>query len=403
MRQIKELGQYLRYGGALPPYAIHLPWWQAPVFGYLMSFSLVALVGALVKLLLLREVYFIWIPFCLVSVIVGFIWGVSPALLATLLGFVAFNLFIVPQDDVLSANIWNDLKILGPFVFAQCIIALLTAQNAVKHRRELLAQQKIQAYSQELERANHLKDDFVTRAAHELRTPLTGILGEAQLALRRLDRGKSTLPSCRESLTRLEERARNLHSLVEDLLALSSLRSDATFLQLDSCDFGQICREVIADQQARSRRQITLHLPTRQLILGADCGRISQVVTNLVSNAIVYSPELSRITVRVSARSTHLLLRVHNEGPELSREQQERLFEPFYRTPFAENAHREGWGLSLAISKEIIERHGGHIRVESTHEKGTTFFVELPWEASIKGEAGPALVDSTEERNHRHH
>jgi signal transduction histidine kinase len=381
MRQVKELGQYLRYGGAIPPYAVHLSWWHAPVFGYLMSFLLVAVVGVLVKFFLLREAHFIWIPFCLVSVVVGFIWGVSPALLATLLGFVAFNLFIIPQDDIFSVNIWNDLKIAGPFVFAQCTIALLAAQNAVKHRRELIAQQKIQIYAQELEAANQLKDYFVTRAAHELRTPLTSILGETQLALRRLDRGRSTLPVCRESFIRVQERARGLHALLEDLLALSSLRSDEAFLQLNSCDFKKICREVAEEQRTSSQRQITLQLPEQPLILQADCGRLSQVVSNLVSNAIAYSPEWSQIAVKVSALNSHVLLQIHNEGPALSREQQKRLFEPFYRTPFAENVHREGWGLGLPISKEIVERHGGRIRVESSTERGTTFFVELPREA----------------------
>jgi signal transduction histidine kinase len=102
------------------------------------------------------------------------------------------------------------------------------------------------------------------------------------------------------------------------------------------------------------------------------------VVVNLVTNAIHYSRENSAIHVCVRSRDTHVLLQVHNEGPALSREQQARLFEPFYRTPYAESLDAKGWGLGLTISKEIVERHNGHIWVQSSEKKGTTFFVRIP-------------------------
>src|SRR5260370_33970298 len=103
------------------------------------------------------------------------------------------------QFNLLILNAWNDFTILGSFVVAQVILDLLAAENAVKYRRILVAKQEIDSYAQELaainrqlERANHLKDLFVTRAAHELRTPLTTILGEAQLARRLLKKAERT-------------------------------------------------------------------------------------------------------------------------------------------------------------------------------------------------------------------
>jgi signal transduction histidine kinase len=396
MKQIRELGRFLRPLESTYHYAaVHLPWWHLAPVGYLMSFLLIALVVILIRFLSLKEVHFLWIPFCLVSVLVGSIWGVSPALIATLLGFLAFNFLIIPQSDLFTLDVWNDLRILGPFVLAQFGIALIAAQNAVKHRRVLVAQRELNTYAQklttlnqklsqtnqELERVSHLKDDFMTRAAHELRTPLTTILGEAQLALRRLHRQENNgveLTAYARHFETIEARARGLRALIEDLLILSSLRSGEAPLRPGPCDIGKLCREVVEEQRAISGREIELRLPPDPSLLYADYERLFQVVVNLVSNAVHYSQENSVIHVCVRSKPTHVLLQVHNEGPALSQEQQARLFEPFYRTPYAEALDTRGWGLGLTVSKEIVERHGGHIRVQSCEKKGTTFFVRLP-------------------------
>ncbi|MFL5702573.1 MAG: sensor histidine kinase, partial [Ktedonobacteraceae bacterium] len=105
------------------------------------------------------------------------------------------------------------------------------------------------------------------------------------------------------------------------------------------------------------------------------------VVVNIVDNAIKYSPENTRIQVRVRSVPPLAVLEVHNEDAELSQEHQERIFEPFYRTPSAEALFREGWGLGLTMSKACVERHGGRVWVLSSEGKGVTFFVELPFQA----------------------
>jgi len=103
------------------------------------------------------------------------------------------------------------------------------------------------------------------------------------------------------------------------------------------------------------------------------------VIINLVTNAVKYSPENTIIRVCASLESPHVILTVHNDGPAIPQEQQIHIFEPFYRTPEAELSSIQGWGLGLSISKEIVEQHGGQIWVESFEEKGTTFFVRLPF------------------------
>ncbi|HEY1353236.1 MAG TPA: hypothetical protein VGF67_26795 [Ktedonobacteraceae bacterium] len=154
MRQLRELSHTLRQGGVLSAYAtFHLSWWHTPLFGYLMSFLLVAIAIALVRFLFLREVHFIWIPFCLLFVLVGFVWGTSPALLATLLGFLAFTFFVIPQDAILSPNIWNDIRLPGPLYSPRAPSPCLqrsTWRNIGMYK----APGEIQAYAQRLAIAN---------------------------------------------------------------------------------------------------------------------------------------------------------------------------------------------------------------------------------------------------------
>ncbi|MBO0778159.1 MAG: HAMP domain-containing histidine kinase [Ktedonobacteraceae bacterium] len=385
---LERVSWYLWHHGATHHHtAPSLPWWRSHILGYPVGLLLV--VATMLASLPVRGPHFVWTPFCLMFVIVGFMWGVGPALVTMVLGFLAFNFVVVPRYGLLTPNVWNDVMLLGPFVVAQFIIAFLAARNAVKYRRLLEAKQTIDSYAQELtsinqqlERANHLKDLFVTRAAHELRTPLTTILGEAQLARRRLKKAESAGREShieRSHVEKIEARAQELRALVEALIDLSSLRSEEVPLQPGSCDFGNLCREITEEQHLFSGRSIAFTCPSDPVTLQADCTRLSQVVTNIVSNAVAYARENTVIHVSISIEPPHVMLQVHNDGPVPSPEQQAHLFEPFYRTPYAEAMSGEGWGLGLTVSKEIVERHGGHIWIEASEGKGVTCFMQVPF------------------------
>ena len=210
---------------------------------------------------------------------------------------------------------------------------------------------------------------------------MTMILGQTQMSLRRMNRSGETSENwsaLRQYLEIVEAQALNLRMLIDELFDLSSVRAGQFPLRLTRCDLGSLCCGVIKDQQAFSDRSIELELPSEPLLLQADEKRLVQVLVNLVNNAIKYSPENTTIHVRVHPEHVHLILEVHNEGTALSPVQLEQIFEPFYRTPDAENSPIKGWGLGLAISKEIVERHGGQIWAESSEGKGITFFVKLP-------------------------
>lgn len=390
MIRMRRVNRYLwRHGTNTQRLATRKRRWHQTFVGYGVGLVLVLLAVLLNHFL--KMPHFIWTPFCLIAVIVGFMWGVGPALFTMAIGFFVFSIFVVPQYDLFGLNIWYDFTLLIPFVFAQIAIAFLAAQHQVQYKRALVARQEAHAYAQELaaaiqqlESANRLKDHFLIRAAHELRTPLTTILGEAQLALRRLNKGEgaATEPLIwKKHFEKILARAFALHALMEEVIHLSSFRSGDIQLRLSSCDFCDLCREVIEDQRAFSKRTITFTCPPFPLILQADCERLSQVVINVVRNAIQYSPEHTAVNVSLRVELPNVLLQVQNEGPVFTREQQEQLFEPFYRTPSAEATNREGWGLGLTICKEIIERHGGRIWITSSEAQGIICSVQIPFQS----------------------
>jgi signal transduction histidine kinase len=374
------------------------PWLRSAWFGYVAG---LLLVGAMLLLEKIEQLFpeapiFTSAPFALVSVLVGLIWGLGPALFSIALGLLVIVEILSP--DLMTSDVGRDALIVAPFVFLQ-IVAVATVIRFEAARRRILAdRQVIQAYARELEaanqrlvqvneqleRANYLKDYVITRSSHELRTPITTILGRTQLVLSRLSRLGETpenWAALRRHLETIVVHSQRLRALINDLFDLSSVRSGEVPLRLAPCDFGSLCREVIEDQQALSGRAIELELPADRLLLQADEKRLTQVLVNLVDNAVKYSPEHSVIHVLARAEDAHVIVQVQNEGTVLSPTQLEQLFEPFYRTLDAETSPIKGWGLGLSISKEIVKRHGGQIWAESSEGKGITFFVRFPLQA----------------------
>ncbi len=379
-------------------WVVHLAWLHSAWFGYIAS---LLLVGALLPLDKIVDYFspsliFDSAPFGLISVLVALIWGLGPALFTIAMGLIAIVELISP--GLITPNIGKDTAILAPFVILQIVAVAVAIYFEVARRRILAARQMTQAYAQELEaanqrlvqvneqleRANYLKDYVITRSSHELRTPITTILGRTQLILSRLNRSGGTpenWSALRKHLEIVVVQSQRLRALIDDLFDLSSVRSGEVPLRLVPCDFGGLCRAVIEDEQALSGRAIELELPAACLLLQADEKRLTQVLVNLVNNAVKYSPEHSVIHARVCAADAYVIFQVQNEGTVLSPTQLEQLFNPFYRTLDAETSPVKGWGLGLSISKEIVERHGGQIWAESSEEKGITFFVRLPLQA----------------------
>jgi signal transduction histidine kinase len=226
-----------------------------------------------------------------------------------------------------------------------------------------------------------MKDRFLSIASHELKTPITTIRGQAQLALRRLSKQRSLpddLEGVQTALERINDQTSRLTSLIDELLDVSSIRNGKAELRKRRTDLRDICREVVEDQRLLSGRSILLDMPSVPVKLSIDGDRIAQVLVNLVSNAVKYSPEESVVEVCVQQEQDGVLVQVRDHGKGIPEDQQAQIFETFYRTPDAEASTKQGLGLGLAISREIVERHEGQIWCESQPGKGSSFFVKLP-------------------------
>jgi signal transduction histidine kinase len=255
-------------------------------------------------------------------------------------------------------------------------IALILGQRNTSSHQEPPAEQNL-----ELERATDLEEHFLSMASHELKTPMTTIRGEAQLMLRRLERQKelsSELDIIRAALEKIDGQTRRLNALVDDILELNTIRAGKIELRLRPCNLVDISRDAVEVHRLLTGRAIELEAPDAPVTLIADSDRLSQVVVNLVDNALKYSPEGTVVRLAVGKYDEIALIQVHDEGPGIPEDQQTLIFEPFYRTPDAQASSKSGLGLGLAICKEIVERHGGHIGCNSQVGKGSVFFVGLP-------------------------
>ena len=220
------------------------------------------------------------------------------------------------------------------------------------------------------------KDRFLSVAAHELRTPLTALHATTQLI--EVDPAALDEPRRRgELLARIRRQTGRLVRLVEQLLDSVRAQSGELPLQPSAIDLVALCRDLVdvAVPVGGPRVVVVADGP----VVGRwDPVRLEQVVTNLLSNAVRYSPIDGVVTIGVRAIGSRALLSVRDSGIGIPEAQREMLFTPFFRGANAQRSHAGGLGLGLHIAQEIVRRHGGSIRVESRENDGTTFTVDLP-------------------------
>ncbi|MDQ1077156.1 two-component system phosphate regulon sensor histidine kinase PhoR [Microbacterium testaceum] len=228
------------------------------------------------------------------------------------------------------------------------------------------------------EQALRARDDLVASVSHELRTPLTSIIGYLDLALD--DPGIDA--ETRDRLEVAERNATRLRELVADILAMSaSSRQGAEFdlIPVDT-DIATIVRAAVESQQPRAADHgIRIDSSgVRPGIAHVDPRRLRQIVDNLLSNAIKYNVRGGTVTVAVEIGATSVQIAVADDGPGISRSEQGRVFDRFFRGDAVRNSSTHGSGLGLAISRDIVRAHGGEITVSSALGSGSTFIVRLP-------------------------
>ena len=216
--------------------------------------------------------------------------------------------------------------------------------------------------------------ELLSNVSHELRTPLTIISGYIQSILRRSN-NLSDLQT--EALTTVASEAERTVQLLQDLLDLARLDSGRMQFQLEKVVLNDLVREVAAMTQEYSKRNVELKLSSEPIAIQADERRLTQVLLNLIDNAVKYSEPETSITLKLTAEERRATIQVCDRGVGIPLQQQGRIFERFYRVDEARN-RAGGTGLGLSIVKTLVEGMGGNIALRSEQNRGSTFIICFP-------------------------
>jgi PAS domain S-box-containing protein len=248
--------------------------------------------------------------------------------------------------------------------------AALAIENAKLYTEQVEARRKVEDLSR-------LKDEFLSIASHELRTPVTSIKGYTQLA-KTLIR-ENDLATSEEYLDIALDQIDRMSRLILELLDVSRIETGRLEIRRDAIRWPTFVRDVVhRHHTAVSDRRFHLNIPDAAKIVEGDRDRLEQVLGNLLENAVKYSPDGSEIFVNVEDKGDHVLTAVCDRGIGIPNDELNQVFERFHRGRHVSSTNYGGLGLGLYITKQIIERHGGSIWVESREGSGTTFYFSLP-------------------------
>ena len=239
------------------------------------------------------------------------------------------------------------------------------------------SEQELARLFREAQEAVRLREDFLTIVSHELKTPLTPLSLRLASCERRLERGESVEPS---SLRQARQHLLRLTTLINDLLDASRVESGKLALHPQPTRLDNLVEHVIRVTRGShdSGHRIEFQAPATPAQVLGDPYRLEQVIANLLENAIKYSPDGGTIRVSLESRGDVVLLSVSDPGIGIPADQQEHLFERYFRARNVSTHSYGGLGLGLYICHDIVERHHGRIWVESEVGRGSTFHVALP-------------------------
>jgi PAS domain S-box-containing protein len=289
--------------------------------------------------------------------------------------------------------ITSDSRLVGVMVFFSREIKALDA-DLMQMMGTLSAQVGQFVERRRMQReADRMKDEFFSLVSHEFRTPLTSITGYVELLTER--EAELTVEERTHFLDVVKRNSKRLRRLVDDLLFISKVQAGRFSLTPREVSLSELAAQSVeaasplADDNGL---ELSLEVGDVPVIVG-DPDRLGQLLDNLISNAVKYTPEGERIDVRLSSVDDHVVALVTNTGVYVPLEERERLFERFFRRPETTAQEVQGVGLGLTIAQSIVHAHRGRIEVDSSKEAGTTFRVELP----VHGHAGSPSSGTREE------
>lgn len=280
--------------------------------------------------------------------------GFGPGMFATVLSLPVIYFLYLSNDRVYHPFI-GDLVLLGIFTIEGIVISLVS-----EARYEMENQ----------------KDEFISFMSHELKNPLAIIKGYAQFTVQSAKNNR--FEKVRVLAEEINNQSDRILELINDLLDITKIEIGKFTYQKDIFNIDELAKEVVAHQKiVLPNRNIKIVSHTHKAI-SADKYRIRQVIVNLLTNALKYSPETKKVTLKLKSQKKSVLISVRDFGIGISKNEQTQIFDRFYRTKNIQKKRSEGLGLGLYITNQIVKHHHGKIWVESKMGKGSEFFVSLP-------------------------
>ncbi len=267
----------------------------------------------------------------------------------------------------------DDGEIIGTFGISRDVTAQIRAEQALLDQAQQLSLQ-----NERLRELDGMKDEFIGLVSHELRTPLTSIIGYVKLL-----RDKRTSEVNADQYAEVIQRnSQRLLRLVEDLLFLSQTHSGTMAVDLRSADLAEITQSAVEEMRPEAERKHIdlIYSATDAPRLPVDATRIAQLLGNLISNAVKFTPDGGRVEVTVGTDADKAVLEVADTGVGIPAADRDRIFDRFFRSAIATRQVIPGTGLGLTIAKNIVAAHNGAITVQSEEGRGSTFRILLPLE-----------------------
>ncbi|RCH56352.1 PAS domain-containing sensor histidine kinase [Mucilaginibacter hurinus] len=228
----------------------------------------------------------------------------------------------------------------------------------------------------EIKENEQRKNAFISMVSHELKTPLTSAISYVQVSQKKATEYQDTQVA--GMLERAGKQLAKMTRMINGFLNVSRLESGKIHMDLQEFDITQLVGEAVEEEKAAINNHVLVFNPCNPMMVKADREKIGQVISNLISNAVKYSPSGSAIHITCSHINGGVQVSVADEGMGITAEDLPRLFERYYRVKGTENNHISGFGIGLYLCSEIIKGHGGEIWAESEVDKGSVFYFSLP-------------------------
>ena len=264
--------------------------------------------------------------------------------------------------------------------------AIITDQSLAEHHQALeQAAERIRAANEQLRQADQRKDEFLATLAHELRNPLAPIRNAAHI-IRVLEDGNARLGQARQMI---ERQVTHMTRLVDDLLELSRITLGRLRLRKQTESLSAVLADVTEGARSGTRlwHELRVDLPDDELLVSGDAVRLSQAISNVIDNAVKYTPEGGTIEVCACREEDQAVVRIRDTGIGISEEALPRIFDMFEQGDGDERRQSGGLGIGLALTRSIVELHGGTIEAASAGRgRGSEFVIRLPLDRSAAAE-----------------